>query len=152
MPNGIIKSYVPTGSTFTEDAVNGWLKGIEWSKNNGNTFRVLFTHENLQLNLINKTIDFAYIKEMREEGDVDWFAKNYYHFDGSEWINNLVGGGKYGKHVVNPYQPDGVTLKPNTVPFIEYYIDSVILGKYPPIPLYQTLLDIAANKEGVTLP
>lgn len=146
---GTIKTYIPNGISFTEDT-NGYLKGFEWVKPNGNAFRVIFASEAMQLNLLDKTIYFNFIKEMKEDGEMEWVLKERYYFNGSEYINKNFGNSNFGKFMNSPFNADG-SLKSNAQTFIDYYIDHIILGKNPPIALYITLLDIAANKENVTL-
>ncbi len=148
---GTIKTYTHSGFSFVED-VNGILRGFEWTKPNGNSFRVIYTNENKQLDLISKIIDFTYVKEMRESGDTVWFLKGRYSFDGSEYINTNFGNIKFGKLMNAPFQPDGVTLKANVMTFFDYFLNYNMKGLSPAIPLYDTLNDIAATKEGVTLP
>jgi hypothetical protein len=148
---GTLKSYIPNGNSFTED-VNGYLKGVEWTKSNGNMFRVIYTHEPRQLDLISKIMDYSYVIEMKEATDTVWFFRTRKNFDGTEYINTNFGNAKYGKLVNTPFLADGITLKPNTVTFIDYFITHIMNGVNPPIPLSTTLLDIAATKENVTLP
>lgn len=147
---GTIKTYTASGSSFAED-VNGYLKGFEWSKPNGNSFRVIYTHEPRQIDLISKIADWSYIKEMRESGDTVWFFRERHNFDGSEYINTNFGNVKFGKLMNSPFLADGITLKANTMTFFDYFMTYNMKGLSPAIPLYDTLNDIAASKENVTL-
>ena len=153
---GIVKRYDYVGIqgsiTLTENLTTGTLVGFEWTKGNGNSFRVVILDNDSQFNFVNKSVSFSFAKQMRESGDTVWVNRNTYRFDGSEYINNNFGNASFGKMMVSPFNIDGVTLKPNAKTFFDYFYENFFWGVLVPVPLKTTLLDIAATKENVTLP